>query len=987
MSETSLKRPIINSPFLPPEYHWPVWRRRGEMVLGGDAVSGRFPASGSLPRDYSERNPDVMVGMSEGVKSLELVNEIRALVGEWQERGFPGATAATRHLMAHWTDTDNPAKGLYFAQREAIATRVWLTEIAPQCEKGRAVLAEIDAANDSINDGVPRVCHMMATGTGKTAVMAALILWQTVNHVENQGDDRFVNRFLAIAPTITVKQRLEQGLRWKANGAVNERGEYRSPHLNLVPPRFNQPRYLGAIDLTVVNFHKFIAATEKLNRAQILAGREPREKTADEIIRDVLGDNPRSVFVINDEAHHCHNGFGGKRGRKDEAVYAWRNGVKSLHERRLIHGHITDMSATPFFIEDPKSSLFPWIVSQYDLREAESAGIVKIMRLPETGMDAEMARAIYAKTKDHKQITREDAGSRNADLKLALSAMSENWSRAASLPQWAGMSPPPAMAVIVNTVANANALYDYVAGYAPEGEGARVGRLPEFSNIDPNHRPYPIPRTILIHSKIDEPDGKISNKAQRAAVESLAERYRAAYPAAETHNNGVFASAPASDVMRTVLNTVGKPDSPGEKVRCVISVDMLSEGWDARNVTHIVGFKRFGTQLLCEQVSGRALRRLTLDVDEDTGMFPEEYADIIGIPFDALGEREGGGEDPTPTPEPVYVERKDVRAVYALRWPNAVGYRQDISGAGVAIQPPPNDWSGVAPHRIAEHQDRAVTTAPNSPVGETDEIAARPIGRVRFVFEVAGEFVKRAVAGAVSGELEVRAVARGETFLAARNLVLAAFGAGALVPPPSGRFPNAASGEPAKAAEWLWGVADVTREDAQARKSIITGEPEWLDAGALAPYHTTRRHVHPTQKSEIGVAVCDSGWEVAAAKALDAHPAVSKWARNERLGWTIPYLYDGLSRHYEPDFLAAMPLSDGRELNVVVEVKGKEHVADEAKRRYAEEWWIPCVNAHPEYGGGKRVWAYLYLDEDPDKDRSYIHRMLDAVKSENESED
>ena len=982
MSETQLNRPIINSPFLPPEFHWPVKRRRGEMVLGM-AESGRFPASGLLPRGYAKRNPEVSVGMSEGVKRLELVNEIRALVGEWRERGFPGATAATRHLMAHWTDPDSRMKGLYFAQREAIATRVWLTEVAPQSENGRAILHEIAAANDDINDGVPRFCHMMATGTGKTAVMAALILWQTVNHAENPGDDRFTNRFLAIAPTITVKQRLDQGLRYKANGAVNARSEYASPHLNIVPPRFAEPRYLGAIDLTVVNFHKFIATTEKPNRAQTLAGQQPRDKTTDEIIRDVLGDNLRPAFVINDEAHHCHNGFGGRRNKKDEAVYAWHNGVKALRERGLIHGHVADMSATPFFIEDPKSSLFPWIVSQYDLREAESAGIVKIMRLPETGMDPEMARAIYAKTKDHKQITREDADSRNSDLKKALAAMRENWSRTASERRWVQSAAPPAMAVIVNTVANANALYDYVAGCAPEGEGVRMGQLAEFSNIDPNGEPYPIPRTILIHSKIDEPNGAITNRAQRAALDALAERYKAAYPTAETPGNVPLAAASTSDVMRTVLNTVGKPNAPGEKVRCVISVDMLSEGWDARNVTHIVGFKRFGTQLLCEQVSGRALRRLTLDVDEDTGLFPEEYADIIGIPFDSLGSRESG-ERPNPDPtDPVYVERVAERAEYALRWPNVIGYRQDIIGAGVAMQPP-RDWNDVAPHRIPEHRRETVITAPNSPVGETEEIAANPISRTRFVFEVAGEVVKKAVEGAASGELEVRAVARGETFLAARKLVLAAFGACALVPPASGRFPNANSGEPRKAAEWLWSVAAVTREDAQARKSILIGEPEWLDAGALAPYHTARRHVHPTEKSEIGVAVCDSGWEVSAAKALDAHPAVSKWIRNERLGWTIPYLYDGLNRLYEPDFLAEMPLADGRGLNVAIEVKGKEHVADEAKRRYAEEWWIPCVNAHPEFGGGSRAWAYLYLDEDPDKDPSYVHRMLDAIKSEHE---
>ena len=638
--KTNIDSPIVNSPFLPPKFHWPRRRREsgGAIVLTpktdgeSGAIEGRFPASGLLPFEYAGRNRMDSVGMSEAVRHLELVNEIRDEVEAWRQSGFLGATGVTKTLMRHWTTTDvdgyKPRKGLYYAQQEAIATRVWLTEIAPQSPKGRSILQEIDDANDAINEGTPRFCHMMATGTGKTAVMAALILWQTFNHREYPNDARFTNRFLAIAPTITVKQRLEQGLRWKTGGDVNERSEYRSPHLNLVPPLYNESKYLGEINLTVVNYHKFIPTKETPNRPGQLAGQQPREKTPDEIIREIMGHNPRPAFVINDEAHHCHNGFGGKRNKKDQAVYAWHNGVKMLHKRGLIHGHVADMSATPFFIEDPKSSLFPWIVSQYDLREAESAGIVKIMRLPETGMDPELARSIYAKTKDHKDVTRTDTDSRNADLKKGLAAMHENWKRANE--NW-NSDAPPAMAIIVNRVQNASALYDYIAGYTPPPpkkpkkknekpkkdekpakEETRMGKLAEFSNVAPSGEPYPIPRTILIHSKIDDQNG--APPQQRAALEELAERYKAAYPDAETADNIPLKSASTMDVIRAVLNTVGKPnsrgkmDSPGEKVRCIISVDMLSEGWDARNVTHIVGFKRFGTQLICEQTAGRALR-------------------------------------------------------------------------------------------------------------------------------------------------------------------------------------------------------------------------------------------------------------------------------------------------------------------------------------------------------------------------------------------
>ena len=255
----------------------------------------------------------------------------------------------------------------------------------------------------------------------------------------------------------------------------------------------------------------------------------------------------------------------------------------------------------------------------------------------------------------------------------------------------------------------------------------------------------------------------------------------------------------------------------------------------------------------------------------------------------------------------------------------------------------------------------------------------------RFMFDVAGEFVRKAIYDTASGALDARAIVKGESMVAARKLALSAVEAGALIPPPAGdgrNFPNANSGEARKVADWLWDAADVNGEDAVANRSVAVGEPEWLDTKSFTSYKTRRQRRHETKRSEIDVAVCDSGWEVSVAKTLDEHPAVSKWIRNERLGWTIPYFYDDTTRQYEPDFLAVMRLADGRELNVVIEVKGREHVADEAKRRCAEEWWIPCVNAHPVYGGEGREWTYLYLNEDPEKDELYVHRTLDALKRE-----
>ena len=732
--------PIINRPYAPPEWHWP--HNSDGRITNSSPQPGRYPATGRLPDvkglALPARNPRQKTWDQVGLlPHLAMVNDIRREVSAWQSRDCAGATRVTRELIGHWLSPDQG--GLYFAQQEAIFTAIWLCEIAPQTAAGQAVLKELDEINDVINDGIPRICHQMATGTGKTAVMAAIILWQTCNHRAYPADRRFTNRFLAITPGVTVRERLEAGLQYMKFGLPDQNTEYLNPHLRLTPPRYEAD--LRHIRLKVVNFHKFIPQDPDgpmPARAKTLAHKTSRVETERQVIDRVLGQNAGPMVVFNDEAHHCHQGApDGSKGGNDAGKYVWFNALRMLRNHGLFHGPVRDLSATPSFIDARNAPLFPWIVSQYGLQEAEEAGIVKIMRLPNDGNRPrewrdELARNIYANTTDDKNLTRQDDDASNKDLKTALQMMYENWQAVRRNDNWRPRKVPPALAVIVNTVGNASRIFDYIAGWA-DGKILYPGKLGnELSNIDVNASEYyEPPRTILVHSRLEDPNASETGES-RQYLKRQAATYRSLYPNARTAGNVPFPQATDQDVLRTVLNTVGKAGQPGAQVRCVVSVGMLTEGWDARTVTHVVGFRRFGTQLICEQVSGRALRRVAYDPDPKGYLYPE-YADILGIPFDNLSSGPRQQNDNLPPPH-YDVHLMDERADRQIRWPNVVDYYRPQGRNPLSLAPPP-DWSTVPAHEVPDY-DRAerIRTAPGAPAGEQNPLYERPATRQEFQY-------------------------------------------------------------------------------------------------------------------------------------------------------------------------------------------------------------------------------------------------------------
>ena len=972
---TTAVNPIINKPREAPTRHWA--RGSSQNIVGADRPEpGRLPAHGRLPTVTGAKlrnKPAVLATRAGAANLLEMVNDTRAAVADWQAAAFPHTTRVTRDLLSHWTEM-HPHRGLYFAQREAILTAIWLTEAAPHTNAGRSVAEELAAVNKEFNEGIPRICCQMATGTGKTAVMAALMLWQTCNHRANPDDPRFTNRFLAITPGITVRERLESGLQYRKHGLADELTEFLNPNLNLTPNAYLDD--LNHIRFRTVNYHQFLpqdlsnqlfANNQSVGRVKTFARLPSQLENPEQIIARVLGHDARPVMIINDEAHHCHWGDPAKP-ETDAQETKWFNALEWLHRRGLAHGYVYDLSATPSFISVRHSPLFPWIVSQYNLQEAEEAGIVKIMRLPSASLPSdwsdEKAKNIYSHTPvPERNLTREDADRNSRDLKTALSAMYDDWNSLRQSEEWRQQPTPPVLAVVANSVSNADKLYDYIAGW-DDGKEKRQGQVGiELSNISPALQPFTYPRTIVVHTKLDNPNASETGE-EKSYLTRQAGIFQELYPDSRTAANTPLRHAPDKDVIRTVLNTIGKPGQPGEMVRCVISVGMLTEGWDTRTVTHIIGFRQFGTQLLCEQVSGRALRRVAQDADQDGYLHPE-YADILGIPFANLGRKQGDGPGPDEPPPPHYAVKTvpERHKDFAIAWPNITGYRRRQEADTLTMRPPA-DWNGIEAHIVPEHGDALISTASQSLTGEVNELDPQPATRQEFAFLTA----KHAVDDLTEIEKEnANGIIRNRRmFQDLLSITKQAMDAGRLKGPGDARrWPNRHTDEPRKAAKWLL-KAVKTDEPPAAEPDIaaVTAEPIWMTTARMSEYKSNRRYRHITAKSEVNIAVCDSDWEAQVAEALDEHPGVSQWIRNERLGWTIPYRWDGMNRQYEPDFIAAAPLDDGRTLHIVLEVKGHEYPADAEKRRWTEEYWLPAVNSHPE-SGKSGPWAYGFIEGAP----------------------
>ena len=935
-----ISRPVLNRPHDEPSRHW---RLAEDNTSTGEVIDGRR-LSQALVIVPKERGAQLRMQVT-AAEQNEMVNRIRDAVAGWRAANYPGATAASRRLLLHWRSEANEPR-LFFAQVEAAETLIWLTEANaaryPTLAEVRRELAEADR---DYNDGIARLAVRMATGSGKTAVMGMVIAWHAVNAAASQRrDGRYTTCFLAITPGHTVRERLAV---LDPNASENVYDEMR-----LLPEGLRG--VLGSVKVRVLNFQAFqrrdrLQAASSDAKKLLRPGRKTPELESMPAVLDralrgfPTGPAAPRVCVLNDEAHHCYLPEHGRRTSEDDdtkAAAVWFGALEGLRETRRL-GPVYDFSATPMFIEgtERKERMFPWVVSDFPLMDSIESGLVKIPQVPvddDSPGEGVQWRNLYASTTP-KKVKRDAVP---AELSRALQALYASYEH--KFNQWMHpddpdktMPTPPVFIVVANNIANANAIADHIAGWAAKRPDGSIeyheGACPLFANYRADGQTERV-HTLLVHSQI-EGEANLS-----APVRAQAAHLR--QPGDDGDDR---------DVIRGALNSVGRTGGLGEHIRCVVSVSMLTEGWDTRTVTHILGYRAFSTQLLCEQVTGRALRRSNYDNYDEEGLLVPEYAEVIGVPFEFMPTK--GTDDPAP-PKPRY-EVRSVRGrrSHRVEFPNVEHYLVEGGAAGFGLDPGRvRRW---VPHGAAE----AVLSGS---VGVETTLSARQhnVRRQRAATMLAAGLVRR---------WQQRLLTSGEGQRARRRLLF--HNALRIVEDWSKLAEVDDSHYDALASSHLdQAVAAIDDAAAPAQgtddKTIAVFNRETLLDTSAVRFEASLSDRHTAKNSELNIAACHSHLEVVCARTLDMHPDVSSWARNFRLGWTVPYLWDGAWHRYEPDFVAR--LFAGREdrdaVHLIIECKGVPDEQSQRKKLTVNSQWIPAVQASPHLPGWLRRWAFVELD-------------------------
>ena len=912
MAQSTIDRLIINSPYEEPAQHW-RYDRKTRLF---DLAPGRRPAG------YVIASPDSRAFDDPGMTvEIPLVNAIRPRVRAWRDAGYPGASTVTRRRLQHWTDPEEfDTRRFFFCQIEAVETLMWLHE-APAADR-----VGVDVPTDG--GAFPRLCAKMATGTGKTVVMAMVIAWQVLSKAAWPQDRRFSRTVLVVAPGLTVKSRLA------VLDPSHPDSYYRQ--FRIVPSALLDKLRRGRV--VVRNWHALNWETD----AQVARRRsvDKRGALSDEAyVRAVLGDaaGGRDLLVINDEAHHAWRISEQSRdrgiARADlETATKWIGGLDRIHRTRGIL-RCYDFSATPFVPSGRRSSeeaLFDWIVSDFGLNDAIEAGLVKTPRVvvrDDAVPDAKTYKSRFYHIYNDPEV-KDDLNRRAAptdplpDLVLnGYYLLGYDWRETAR--QWAalGSPTPPAMITVANrTETAARIRHAFAQG------SIRIKEL-----CDPE-------RTLHIDSK------------------TLAEAEAAAEPLAASGGNGTDTGGQGAqggqgrrpnakqraELLRRQVDTVGRVGGPGERIRNVISVGMLSEGWDAKTVTHIMGLRAFASQLLCEQVIGRGLRRTAYDVSGATGLLEPEYVNIFGVPFTFLPHESRNGVMPPPEPKTA-IEPVREKQRFEITWPNVVRIDRVLRPRLTV------DWENAEPLLLAAAQTARIAELAPIVDGKPDmaRIAAIDLERLaqesrlqRIVFETARK-VYDEIRPDWRGHrtlLVAQLVRLTEQFLRSDRLVIepAAFAADAL------KRRLVLTLNMTKIVQHV--LQAIRFENAERLVPIFDRDHSIRATGDMLTWYTGKPCEH-TERSHVNLCVYDSTWEASEAYALDHSPAVDAWVKNDHLGFEVLYVHNGVVHKYRPDFI--IRLKTGAML--VLEVKGRDRASDRTKRKYLQEW-VTAINGHGGFG-------------------------------------
>ena len=922
MAQATIDRLIINSPYEEPARYW-KYERETRLF---DLTAGRRPAGYVVASGDSRAfdDPGIFV-------EIPLVNRIRPRVKAWREAGYPGVTGITKRLLEHWNDPEEfETRRFFFCQLEAVETLIWLAE-APPAEK-----VGIDIPSDG--GAFQRLCAKMATGSGKTIVMAMVIAWHALNKVTSPQDTRFATHVLVIAPGLTVKNRL----------AVLDpsRSENYYEAFRIVPSSLLDKLRQGKV--IVRNWHALNWETdEKIAKKRSVDKRGAKSDEA--YVRDVLGDMAKAhnILVINDEAHHAwrvpvESRIRGIAKNEIEEATKWVGGLDRINAAR---GILTcyDFSATPFAPSGKKSSeegLFGWIVSDFGLNDAIEAGLVKTPRVvirddavPDATTYKSRLYHIYNDPEVKDDLNRR-AGPEEPLPDLVTNGyylLGYDWRETAEKWKKDKLSVPPVMITVANRTETAARIK-----YAFDRKKVRIDALCDSE------------RTLHIDSKaLGEAEAAEEVLSSQFLVDSL----KTENSKLKTQNSQLPTKKQQAELLRLQVDTVGQVGKPGEYIQNVISVGMLSEGWDAKTVTHIMGLRAFSSQLLCEQVVGRGLRRTTYETKKQTDpvtgkeieLFEPEYVNIFGVPFTFLPhESQENGPPPPPEPKTV-VEPVADKADFELAWPN-------IIRIGHVYRPHLRlDWEQVQPLHLNAGQTVQIAELAPTVDGKPDltKIAAIELERLarefrtqRIIFETARDVYDQMQKSWQGGKefLLAQLVRLIEQFIRSDHIRLTP----ALFSQDDLKKRLLISLNMTKVVQHIWEA--IRFENTERLEPVFDRDRPIRSTGDMVQWYTGRPCEY-TARSHINFCVCDGTWEASEAFELDHNPVVDAWVKNDHLGFEVFYVHRGVVRKYRPDFL--IRLKSGNML--ALETKGWDSDQNRTKRRFLDEW-TRAVNAHGGFG-------------------------------------
>ncbi len=922
MSESSKTIPklIVNSPFREPNQHWVFDKTKKEFVLESGRRLASYIIASSDTRSYDDYGTIV---------EIPLVNKIRSRVKEWEKNGFTGVTGITKKLLEFWHQPPEESGrqfAFFFCQLEAIKTLIFLIEAPEHLKTG---------LNIPKDENLNRLCAKMATGTGKTVVMAMTITWQVLNKVTYQKDTRFSKNIFIVAPNLTVRTRLEA---LEIGGENNYYQEFK-----IIPDEFKEKMSKGQV--LTKNWHQLQWETEeKIIKRKGVDKRGAKSDTA--YVREVLENLAnQNIVVINDEAHHAWRQRSELKVKKTdemtkqeaEQATKWIEGLDRIN-RSLGIINVFDFSATPYSPAGKKADekdLFEWIVSDFGLTDAIEAGLVKTPRFA-VGDDASVevknkkARLYHVYDSDEVRPNLNRAANENESLpdivKIAYTHLSHDWDK--KFNEWKSFNKeesefrPPVMISIVNRKETADRI--------------------EFSFKEKN---IPVANQFNDSEKMIKVYSDLQDNIEKSSG-----------------SNKVY----QEDILEK-LHTIGKINKKGQSIHHIVAVAMLSEGWDCKTVTHIMGLRAFSSQLLCEQTVGRGLRRTSYELNSE-GMFDPEYVSVLGVPFSYLPQE---GDEQTSGPEvpknAIFPDAK--KNEYEIIWPNVKKVTRELKPqltidlkkmetfkVDVSSIPRINEIAPVIDNK-PRYEDITTTS-----LQEFFENNYKPDRMQTLILKMTSEVYEKT-------NLEWKEkILKKEAIKQIFSLIEKFINSYKFKIIPEYEKERKSLILMIKMEEIVNKVFNLIQKDSIEKLSVVYDQPKFSSTNDCLEWWTKK----PTdifKKTHMNLCVIDSGWERSHARELDRNKHVQAWVKNDHLGFEIDYIDEkGKQRCYIPDFI--IKLNNGE--HIILEVKGIK------KKRDIQKWdfmfnWCSAVS--------KDLNQNWHFKTSQDSTGGLVHKIIEKIIS------